>query len=215
MTQAQKRTHTSGKNDEQKAQPPGLGQRLAKAFAHPLRAEVLTMLNEQPGSAKDIVDRLEEKGEEANLNLIAYHIRVLHKLKCVEAIHTEQIRGATKTVYRGTTRMLLDDGVWSNLPRENRVGISAGAIGETAERAQHALEEGTFDNRKDRAIINLKVSLDEQGWKEVLAIVREAYERCEEVEPEAINRTPDPGERFNATISLLAYESPEKGGAQS
>lgn len=208
MSEPQKRRTPQRK--DQGTRPPGLGQRLAKAFAHPLRAEALTMLNEKPGSAKDIAERLSEKGEEVSLNLVAYHIRVLDKLKCVEVVYTEQIRGATKTVYRGTTRMLLDDGVWSNLTKENRVGISAGAIGETAERAQHALEEGTFDNRKDRAIINLKMSLDEQAWTDILAIIREAYERCEAIAPEAINRTPDPTERFPATISLLAYESPEK-----
>lgn len=189
-------------------QPPGLGQRLAKAFAHPLRAEMLTMLNEKPGSPKDLVDRLEKIGQKASLNLVSYHIRVLDKLKCVEVIDRQQIRGATKTVYRGTTRMLLDEGVWPSLSKEARIGISAGAIGEAAEQAQHALEEGTFDNRSDRAIINLKMSVDEQGWQEIQKIVREAYERCEEVEPAAINRSPNPEERFRVTVSLLAYESP-------
>lgn len=192
------------------ASPPGLGQRLAKAFAHPLRAEVLTMLNEKPGSAKDLEGRLREKGEEVSLNVIAYHLRVLDKLNCVELIETETIRGATKKTYRGTTRMLLDRDAWSNLSRETRIGISAGAIGETAERAQKALEEGTFDNRRDRAIINLKMSLDERGWKDVLKAIEKAYERCEEIEPEAINRMPDPAERFGVTVSLLAYESPKK-----
>jgi hypothetical protein len=154
------------------------------------------------------VDRLERIGQQASLNLVSYHVRVLFKLKCVEVVDKEQIRGATKTIYKGTTRMLLDQGVWPNLSKEARTGISAGAIGETAERAQKALEEGTFDSRNDRAIINLKMSVDEQGWQEILEIVQNAYERCEDVEPEAVNRTPSPDERFRITVSLLAYESP-------
>lgn len=211
MIESQKPHNAAGSTEDLgNASPPGLGQRLAKAFAHPLRAEILTMLNEKPGSAKDLEGRLKEKGEEVSLNVIAYHVRVLDTLDCVELIETEAIRGATKKTYRGTTRMLLDQDAWSNLSRETRIGISAGAIGETAERAQKALEAGTFDNRRDRAIINLKMSLDEQGWKDILEVVEKAYERCEEIEPEAINRTPDPAERFSATISLLAYESPEK-----
>lgn len=211
MSKAQRRSRANkGSNPAGKMQPPGLAQRLAKAFAHPLRAELLTMLNEKPGSAKDLKDRLGEKGIEESLNLVAYHLRVLVEIKCVELVDTEAIRGATKKIYRGTTRMLLDEGIWPNLSKESRVAISAGAIGETAERAQQALEEGTFDKRKDRAIINLKMNLDERGWKEILKVIHDAYHRCEDIEPEAINRTPDPDERFCTTISLLAYESPEK-----
>jgi hypothetical protein len=70
------------------------------------------------------------------------------------------------------------------------------------------MEHGTFDNRVDRHVINLKMEVDEKGWSEVAAIVAAAYQRLMRVEAEAVNRTPEAEERFRATICLLSFESP-------
>lgn len=50
--------------------------------------------------------------------------------------------------------------------------------------------------------------LDEQGWDEIVEILREAHERIEGVEPRALARTPDHMKRRRTTITLMAYESP-------
>jgi DNA-binding PadR family transcriptional regulator len=191
---------------------PRLPQRLARVFSHPLRAELLAMLNEQPGSPRDLERRFQAKGREESLNLIAYHVRILEKNKAIELAAMEQIRGSTKHIYRANRKMLIDVDDWLKLPDEARTGICANAVGETVERAQAALEAGTMAPNNP-VIANLKLQVDKEGWKELWDRVEDSRKAIEEAAAKAINRTPDPGARFPVTVSLLAYKSP--GGTSS
>jgi DNA-binding transcriptional ArsR family regulator len=180
-----------------------LDKRIARALNHPLRAQALAILNERSASPKELADTLD-----ADLSNVSYHVGQLLKFDCVEVVHREQVRGAMKTVYRASTRMLLDDEAWQKLTRETRNGISINAVGEVIERASRAIEAGTFDRRPDRHVITLKMDVDEQGWSDIASTVAEGYERLTLVEAESANRTPDPDQRFRVTVSLLSYESP-------
>lgn len=186
---------------------PRLPQRLARVFAHPLRAELLAMLNEESGSPKDLEERLREKGREESLNLIAYHVRILKNNGAVELADTEQVRGATKHIYRASRKMLIDVDAWLNLPDEARMGICANAVAETLDRAQAALEGGTMSPHNP-IIANLKLQLDEEGWLKVWHRVEDNRKAIEEVAAEVVNRSPDPVDHFPVTVSLLAYLSP-------
>jgi hypothetical protein len=177
--------------------------RLEKAVCHPLRAKLLAKYNEQAYSPSELAELLGEK-----LNSVSYHTNVLRKYKCVELVDREMVRGAEKTTYRGVTRMVIDDNIWKKLKPNSKTGISIKAVGETFERIQKAIEAGTFDSKDDRVVVNHKVSLDDEGWSEAVGIMREAHERIEALEPDAINRTPDSLGRHRFTLTLLAYESP-------
>ncbi|HET9591737.1 MAG TPA: hypothetical protein VFP17_02370, partial [Solirubrobacterales bacterium] len=67
---------------------PRLPERLAKVFSHPLRAQLLALLNEQPGSPHDLMERLAALGEAHSLNLIAYHVRVLQRYEAIQLVDT-------------------------------------------------------------------------------------------------------------------------------
>jgi DNA-binding transcriptional ArsR family regulator len=177
--------------------------RLAKALNHPTRARILALLNEKEASPKELSDAL---GEE--LSNVSYHCRELLKLECIEVARTEHVRGARKTTYRGTMRMLMEDAAWQRLSRESRSGISIAALGEVIERATDAIEAGTFDGRPDRHVITMKMNLDEEGWLAVSAIVADTYWRLCDVEAEATNRASEEGKEIRTTVSLLSYESP-------
>lgn len=146
------------------------------------------------------------------LSGVSYHTRELLKLDCIEVVGKEQIRGALKTKYRATTKMLLDTEHWNKLTKETRTGISINAVNEVIERASDAIAKGTFDKRKDRSVISLKMDVDEQAWDEINEIVRDAYERVCAVESQAANRK---GTKFRATVSLLSYESPQDEAPQA
>ncbi len=77
-------------------------QQIAKAFAHPLRVQILIVLNER-NSSPNLLSK--ELGK--SLNLVAYHVRVLEKYKCVELVETKQRRGATEHFYKATRRQFL------------------------------------------------------------------------------------------------------------
>lgn len=189
---------------KESGQEPTLDERIAKALNHPLRTQILTHLNERAMSARELVPLLGER-----LPNVAYHCRELLKYECIEVVSKEQIRGAMKTRYRATTRMLLDRDNWDRLSKETRNGISISAVGEVVDRATKAIEADTFDKRTERSVITLKMDVDEQAWLEANEIVREAYERLSEVEVQTANRA---GDKFRVTVSMLAYESPEENG---
>lgn len=189
-----------GKKAKRPPSDLSLDERIAKALNHPLRTQILVALNEGVGSPRELVPVVG-----ASLPTVSYHVRVLHKYGCIEIVNQEQVRGAVKTRYRATTRMLLDRENWDQLSRETRNGISMSAVGEVIDRASSAIEADTFDKRTDRSVITLKFDADEQAWSEAMDIIRDAYERLSDVEAEAANRS---GEKFRVTVSMLGYESP-------
>jgi len=181
-----------------------LEERLARAASHPLRAKLLAMLNTNPASPSE----LEQALKDVPLSNISYHVRVLFELNVIEIVDKQQIRGATKTIYVGTTKMQLDDDAWKELSAATKDGISVEAVGEVLERASCAIKGGTFDKRDNRHVITAIPDLDEQGWEEVAQTIADAYERVNDIAATAVNREPDPTKRFRATVSLLSYESP-------
>jgi hypothetical protein len=186
---------------------PRLPERLAKIFTHPLRAQLLALLNEQPGSPHDLKLRLAARGDEQSLNLIAYHVQVLHRCRAVEVVDSESAGGATRHIYAANRKMLIDGDDWLDLPDDAQIGICANAIGEAVERAQAALEAGTMAE-DDPVIVNLRLDLDDDGWEQIRERVTLAWDEVEQVQSGAIDRTPDPARRFPVTVSLLAYKSP-------
>ena len=200
MSQSKKKRPKTGRY-------PRLDKRLAQALNHPLRTEIIAVLSDTCASPREIADILDEP-----LSNVSYHTKELLKLKCVEVVGKEQVRGATKTRYRATTRMLLDTPDWQRLGKAVRAGISINAMNEVTRRAAEAMEAGTFDQRTDRTLITMKLDVDEQGWQEVNDALRVAYERIGEVELQAAARKALGVETFRMTASLLGYKSPTKAG---
>jgi DNA-binding transcriptional ArsR family regulator len=184
---------------------PRLDKRFAQALNHPLRTEIIAILSDTCASPREIADMLDEP-----LSNVSYHTKELLKLKCVEVVDKEQVRGATKTRYRATTRMLLDNPDWERLGKSVRTGISVNAMNEVTRRAADAMEAGTFDQRTDRTLITMKLDVDEQGWLDVNEALRTAYERIGEVEAEAAGRQAEGAKSFRMTTSLLGYQSPAR-----
>jgi DNA-binding transcriptional ArsR family regulator len=76
-------------------QPVSIDQRLAKALSNPLRVKALELIASGAASPKAISKRLG-----VDVRTVAYHVRVLHELECIELIDTEQRRGAVEHLYR-------------------------------------------------------------------------------------------------------------------
>ncbi len=179
--------------------------RLARALNHPLRAEILSIVNQEPMAAVELAERLE-----LPLSNISYHVRVLHELKCIEPTKEEQVRGAMKTTYRGCTRMLIGDVEWAALSSEAKSGLTMFSIGAMIDRAKQAIAAQTFDARPDRHLSTTTLALDSEGWAEVTEVLANALERVIAIEAEAADRVDGVDQRFQATIGIMSFESPER-----
>ena len=133
---AKTKTKTKGK----KSKSTGVDQRLVKALAHPLRVEILTILNERMASPNELSKELEE-----GLSQVSYHVKVLKDFECIEMVKTEPRRGAVEHYYRATTRAYLTDNDWRSLPDSVKPGVSSSAVQIIVNDVFDALTGGTFD----------------------------------------------------------------------
>lgn len=81
--------------------PVSIDQRLAKALSSPLRVEALSLIAEGFDSPKLIAEKLE-----LDVRHVAYHVRVLRNLGCIELTETRPRRGTVEHAYRLTERAL-------------------------------------------------------------------------------------------------------------
>lgn len=78
-----------------------LDPRLAKALSHDVRAHALRLIAVGPTSPKAISEELG-----VDLRGVAYHVRVLKNLGCIEPVEMRPRRGAIEHVYRAADWVL-------------------------------------------------------------------------------------------------------------
>lgn len=179
-------------------------QRLVKALAHPLRAHILGILNERVASPNQLSKELDE-----GLSQVSYHIKVLRDYECIELVKTEPRRGALEHFYRGTRRVLIEDSTWEQLSPAVREGISMVTLQMTTNHAMRAIEAGTFDARIDSHMSYTPVILDEEGWKDLAAVLGKALDDVLEIQAQSAGRLAEArADGFPATVALMSFESP-------
>jgi hypothetical protein len=184
-----------------------LEKRIAVALHHPLRAEILAIMNLRASSADDV---WRERFEELHpLSTVSYHVRVLWSLGCLELVREERRRGSIKKVYKGITRMLINTLEWSLLSAESKSQLTNFSIGVLNEQMKEAIAAGTFDGRETRHLSTTTVDVDEQGWSEVADLLGGVLSRIIEIGEESANREADAERRFPATIGIISFESPQ------
>jgi DNA-binding transcriptional ArsR family regulator len=182
----------------------GVEQVVAKAFAHPLRVQILIILNEKVASPNMLSQQLDQ-----SLNLVAYHVRVLEKYDCIELVNTKQRRGATEHFYRATRRQFMTDNEWTRLPKSLRGGLSGAALKPALEDVEEALDKQTFDELDDRHLSRTPMSVDKQGWEDSAEVLANALDRLIEIQGEATSRLAESGEEpIHSRALILHFKSP-------
>lgn len=182
----------------------GVEQIVAKAFAHPLRVQILIILNEKVASPNMLAQHLDQ-----SLNLVAYHVRVLEKYDCIELVDTKQRRGATEHFYRATRRQFLTDTEWSSLPQSLRPGLSGAALKSAFDDVEEALDKETFDELEDRHLSRTPMAVDKKGWEDTAELLAETLDRLIEIQAESNERLSKSGEEIvPSRVIMLHFKSP-------
>jgi DNA-binding transcriptional ArsR family regulator len=183
----------------------GVEQIVAKAFAHPLRVQILIILNEKVASPNMLAQQLDE-----SLNLVAYHVRVLEKYDCIELVDTKQRRGATEHFYRATRRQLLSDDQWAQMPASLRPGMAEAILKSIFEDIEAASKSGMLDQVDDVHVTRTPMVVDQQGWSDVSTLLQDSLDRLLEIQAEASERMANSKEQGRlAKVHLLHFESPD------
>ena len=166
-----------------KKKKEGVEQIVAKAFAHPLRVQILIILNEKTASPNMLSQQLDQ-----SLNLVAYHVRVLEKYDCIELVDTKQRRGATEHFYRATRRQFLSDDEWSRMPTNLRPGMAGAMLKSVFEDIEAASKSGTLEEVEDIHLSRTPMVVDKQGWSEVSTLMQSTLDRLLEIQADASQR---------------------------
>jgi DNA-binding transcriptional ArsR family regulator len=189
----------------------GVEQIVAKAFAHPLRVQILIILNEKVASPNMLAQQLDE-----SLNLVAYHVRVLEKYDCIELVDTKQRRGATEHFYRAIRRQLLTDDQWAQMPASLRPGMATAVRKSIFEDIEEASKAGTLEEVDDVHISRTPMVLDRKGWGEVSALLKGTFDRLMEIQSAASARAAESDdEAMVAKVHLLHFKSPKLNDAEA
>lgn len=176
---------------------PDLDPRLIRAIAHPLRHQLLFMLNERVASPKELASELDEP-----IGRVSHHIRTLATLGAIELVDTKPRRGAVEHFYRATIRPWFTDEAWALVPGSTRRAIFAQYLQRITSDVRDAIAHGGFDHPRAHVSYTL-LDVDEAGMSEVADILTDALERIAQRRGSRTEGT------RSAEVALLLFERPD------
>lgn len=168
--------------------------RLVKALTHPLRWQILEVLNRGVSSPREIAAELDAK-----LGDVGYHVRRLHDLGVIELVRTEQRRGAIKHFYKANTRAMLDNDHWARLPQSARRQVTGQTLDKIWGHVRRAIKLRGFD-RDDVHVSCTTLELDARGYTDMVALVDASLERAMAIQAEVIGRQAEGAEGADETV---------------
>jgi DNA-binding transcriptional ArsR family regulator len=172
--------------------------RIAKALAHPLRAQILQRLGERVSSPGDLAEELG-----APLGVVSYHVRMLRDYNCVELVRTEPVRGALQHFYKATARPNLDESTWRTLPAQLRGELSDSTLTALVDDLAAAADA---DKLTDPEVVLQRVplELDERAWKKLNKLLAKTHEQALAIAAESAGRGTDGA--FQTELALLHFK---------
>ena len=195
---------------KKKAELEPVDQRLMKGLSHPLRVQILTLINERPWSPRELQKELNE-----GLSQISYHVKVLRDFELIELVRTEPRRGAVEHFYSPVQRIIVPEGMSVSLPKSARLEMLGKIIRDAEKDVRESLKDGTFYERNDFHASWTPMDLDEQGCEELHARAEEFLSDILEISGEATNRLAAEGaEAVPVSVAIFGFPSARPPGAK-
>lgn len=178
--------------------------KVAKAYAHPLRVNILGLLDNRVASPREIADELG-----APLSNTSYHVRQLAALGLVELVGRTARRGAIEHHYTAKVRPTITNIAWAQLPTIVKRSIMAGGVHQAVTHMANAAEEGGFD-REDVHFSRTAGKLDKKAWREVSQVLQEALADIERIVEDSSARIADDpdSDAEDSTIVMIHFAGP-------
>lgn len=207
------------KKPKREAASKNVDQRLMKALAHPLRVEILAILNDRVASPNELSKELEE-----HLSQVSYHIKVLKDFEMIEMVKTEPRRGAVEHYYKACEEVFISSEQLKLMPKSVQAGVWGPVLADIEQDVGTSLEIGTFDKRSDIVVGRDSRILDGHGCEEAEKLAAEFYRRYKQLEVDSDQRRQKEegdGKSIPTTAAVLIFGSalgkrlkPSKGRRQ-
>ncbi len=188
--------------------PPTLtNPRLAAAMTHPTRLRTMTALAERTATPREIAEEIDEP-----VNNVAYHVKILAKLGCVELIETRPAGGGrvAEHVYRATQMAYFDDDAWAQLGERERLNVVAAIMNQVTEDVAQAMASGTFYEPDDNHLSQTPMVVDDEGWRETIELLDETLDRLATIQERVDERSDGTEPKMRAKVAMLHFRSPDR-----
>jgi DNA-binding transcriptional ArsR family regulator len=183
--------------------------RLVKALAHPLRVQILGMLQDRTASPSDLAQELD-----APLGNVSYHVRILAQLGLLKLVKKRPRRGAIEHYYQARGRVRISDRAWGQVPTIVKEAMVDGTLDQISRFVQQAAESDGFE-RPEAHLIRQPMRLDAKGFKELSAAVAKLLDQANKIEAESAGRLAkaDHKGEVDAGLVMLLFETDLVGTA--
>ena len=176
--------------------------RLVKALAHPLRVQILSVLEERVASPSDLAEELG-----APLGNVSYHVRTLADLGLLKLVRRRSRRGAVEHYYQARGRATVSDRAWSQVPSVVRRSMVGVALDQAIEQATAALGSGGFD-AEESGLTRHSLKLDQKGATEAAEALARLHAELAEIQSRSEDRLQDEdGDQRQVGLVTMMYES--------
>lgn len=193
--------------------PPALiNSRLVTAMSHRTRFLAMTLLVEGETTPAQIAAKIEEP-----INNVNYHIKVLVELGCAELVGVRPAGGGrvAEHVYRATRRPLVDDEAWNELNQEERLRFHASVMRLVSEDIEDAMATGTFYDAVDSHVSRTPMTLDDDGWNEVVALLTGTLDELLAIQARVEKRADRSDRPHHTKVNIIHFRSPPPKSASS
>lgn len=186
-----------------KETPTLVSQVLASASAHPTRLRTLMILTEREATPREVAEEIGEP-----LNNVAYHIKVLKRLGCIELVRVNQTQGGrvAEHVYRGTERPYWTESDLGELSDADKLNVIVGIMRHISDDIAMAMTAGTFYEHDDNHLSRTPLVVDEEGWDEVTELLDDTLEQLLAIQERVTDR--EAAETKLTKVAIIQFESP-------
>ena len=153
-----------------------------KALSHPLRVQILRLLEEKDLSPVEIATELG-----LPVNRVSYHMRQLARFDLIKLVKTTPRRGAVEHHYRLQARPRISDKAWGQVPEIVKQAMTGAAVEQILTHVHTSAARGGFD-RPDAHLSRSDVTLDERGWKEMATELEATLKRLDKIHAASTDR---------------------------
>jgi DNA-binding transcriptional ArsR family regulator len=183
--------------------------RLVKALAHPLRVQILGVLEERVASPSDLAEQLG-----APLGNVSYHVRTLADLGLLKLVRRRTRRGAVEHYYQAHGRATVSDQAWSQVPSVVRRSMVGVALEQAVEHAASAASSGGFDGDAS-SLTRHALTLDEAGVREACDALAKLHDELAGIQERSAGRLDGDaaGRQLGLVTMLFESAASESSGA--
>lgn len=153
-----------------------------KALSHPLRVQILRLLEEKDGSPVEIATTLG-----LPVNRVSYHMRQLARFGLIKLVKRTPRRGAVEHHYRLQARPRISDKAWAEAPEIVKQAMTGAAVEQILAHVHSNAASGGFD-RSDAHLSRSDVTLDDRGWSDVAQELLKTLKRIDEIHASSAQR---------------------------